>query len=77
MTWAMDQSLHIRVRRFQCSSIATIHFRKDLDMQNSSTSQNLDVTRGGGPDDSRELKTPDKTEEEEQEVSTNEKDVWR
>jgi hypothetical protein len=52
-------------------------FRKDLDMQDNSTSQTLDVTRGGGPDDSRELKTPDKAEDEEQEVNTNESDVWR
>ena len=47
-------------------------------MQDNSTSQNLDVTRGGGPDDSRELKAPDNAEEEEQEGgSTDEKDGWR
>ena len=45
-------------------------------MQNSSHSQ--DITRGGGPDDTRELKTPDKPETEEQEVSTGEKEpVYR
>ena len=57
--------------------LATKYFRKDLDMQNNSKHQTPDNTRAGGPDDTREMNTPN-TVEEEQEVSTEEKEpAWR
>ena len=47
-------------------------------MQDSSTPKPNDTTRAGGPDDTREFKTPNTEEKEEQEVNTNEKGpVWR
>ena len=68
----MDQSLHTRVciARTSFPSDQTTSERISA-MQNSSKSQ--DITRAGGPDDTRGMPTSDEEQEEQPEVTTEQK----